>query len=171
MKSRKEYMILAAVLVVLVLYLVFYQSGRSLYQLPDMPDLSNKEISRIGAGLLVFLGVSVSDEASDADFLSEKIVNLRIFEDGNGKMNRSVIDRSGEILVVSQFTLYGDCRKGRRPSFVHAAPPEKAEALYTYFIEQIKTKEIAVQSGKFQAMMKVSLVNDGPVTLIVESKI
>ena len=134
-------------------------------------SVDNKEISRIGAGLLVFLGVSVSDEASDADFLSDKIVNLRIFEDDNGKMNRSVIDTSGAILVVSQFTLYGDCRKGRRPSFIQAAPPEKAEALYTYFIEQIKTKKIAVQSGKFRAMMAISLVNDGPVTLIVESKI
>ena len=134
-------------------------------------SVDNKEISHIGAGLLVFLGVSVSDEASDADFLSDKIVNLRIFEDDNGKMNRSVIDTSGAILVVSQFTLYGDCRKGRRPSFIQAAPPEKAEALYTYFIEQIKTKKIAVQSGKFRAMMAISLVNDGPVTLIVESKI
>ena len=134
-------------------------------------SMDNKEISRIDAGLLVFLGVSGSDEASDADFLSDKIVNLRIFEDDNGKMNRSVIDTSGAILVVSQFTLYGDCRKGRRPSFIQAAPPEKAEALYTYFIEQIKTKKIAVQSGKFRAMMAISLVNDGPVTLIVESKI
>ena len=134
-------------------------------------SVDNKEISRIDAGLLVFLGVSVSDEASDADFLSDKIVNLRIFEDDNGKMNRSVINTSGAILVVSQFTLYGDCRKGRRPSYIQAAPPEKAEALYTYFIEQIKTKKIAVQSGKFRAMMAISLVNDGPVTLIVESKI
>ncbi len=137
-------------------------------------SVDNKEISRIGPGLLVFLGVSVADEPADAEFLAEKIAHLRIFEDPDGKMNRSLvekqIDTGAAMLVVSQFTLYGDCRKGRRPSFVHAAPPEKAEALYTYFIEQIKTKGITVQSGKFRAMMAVSLVNDGPVTLIVESK-
>ena len=134
-------------------------------------SVDNKEISRIGSGLLVFLGVSVSDEKSDADFLAEKIANLRIFEDDKGKMNRSVTDISGEILVVSQFTLYGDCRKGRRPSFVHAAPPEKAESLYEYFARQLREKEIPVQTGQFRAMMDVSLINDGPVTLIVESKI
>lgn len=137
-------------------------------------SVDNKEISRIGPGLLVFLGVSVADEPADATFLAEKIAHLRIFEDPDGKMNRSLVekqvDTEAAMLVVSQFTLYGDCRKGRRPSFVHAAPPEKAEALYTYFIEQIETKGIAVQSGKFRAMMAVSLVNDGPVTLIVESK-
>lgn len=138
-------------------------------------SVDNKEISRIGPGLLVFLGVSVADEPADATFLAEKIAHLRIFEDPDGKMNRSLVekqvDTGAAMLVVSQFTLYGDCRKGRRPSFVHAAPPEKAEALYTYFIEQIETKGITVQSGKFRAMMAVSLVNDGPVTLIVESKI
>lgn len=137
-------------------------------------SVDNKQISRIGPGLLVFLGVSVADAPADAAFLAEKIANLRIFEDQDGKMNRSLvekqIDTGAAMLVVSQFTLYGDCRKGRRPSFVHAAPPEKAEELYAYFIEQIKAKGIAVQSGKFRAMMAVSLVNDGPVTLIVESK-
>ena len=133
-------------------------------------SVDNKEISRIGAGLLVFLGVSVSDEASDADFLSDKIVNLRIFEDDNGKMNRSVIDTSGAILVVSQFTLYGDCRKGRRPSFIQAAPPERANDLYEYFSEKIREKGVPVQTGQFRAMMDVSLINDGPVTLIVESR-
>ena len=137
-------------------------------------SVDNKEISCIGPGLLVLLGVSVADNPADATFLAEKIANLRIFEDQDGKMNRSLVekqtDTEASMLVVSQFTLYGDCRKGRRPSFVHAAPPEKAEDLYTYFIEQIKAKGITVQSGKFRAMMAVSLVNDGPVTLIVESK-
>lgn len=138
-------------------------------------SVDNKQISRIGPGLLVLLGVSVSDEPADAKFLAEKIANLRIFEDENGKMNRSLvekqIDTGAAMLVVSQFTLYGDCQKGRRPSFVHAAPPEKAEELYNYFIEQVKAKKITVQSGKFRAMMAVSLVNDGPVTLIIESKV
>ncbi|MCD6585981.1 MAG: D-tyrosyl-tRNA(Tyr) deacylase, partial [Desulfobacteraceae bacterium] len=101
--------------------------------------------------------------------LADKVANLRIFEDADGKMNRSLIDISGEILVVSQFTLYGDCKRGRRPSFIEAAKPDKAEKLYDYFTEQLKTKGIPAQSGKFRAMMDVALVNDGPVTLIVES--
>jgi D-tyrosyl-tRNA(Tyr) deacylase len=133
-------------------------------------SVDNKEISRIGPGLLVFLGVSVSDEKTDADFLAEKIANLRIFEDDNGRMNRSVLDASGEMLVVSQFTLYGDCRKGRRPSFVQAAPPETAEDLYEYFTGQIREKGVPARTGQFRAMMDVSLINDGPVTLILESR-
>ncbi len=132
--------------------------------------VDKKQISKIGPGLLVFLGVSHSDTTSDAEYLADKVANLRIFEDQDAKMNRSLIDAGGELLVVSQFTLYGDCRKGRRPSFINAAPPEKAEKLYEYFTEQIKKKGIPAQSGQFRAMMDVSLVNDGPVTLILESK-
>ena len=134
-------------------------------------SVDQKLVSRIDAGLLVFLGVSVADERADAVFLSDKIANLRIFEDENGKMNRSLLETGGEMLIVSQFTLYGDCRKGRRPSFIDAAPPEKAESLYEYFTEQVKKRGITARTGKFRAMMEVTLVNDGPVTLIVESKI
>jgi len=132
--------------------------------------VDNKLISSIGPGLLIFLGVTHSDEPSDAEYLADKVANLRIFEDSDGKMNRSLIDVGGEILVVSQFTLYADCRKGRRPSFIEAASPEKAENLYDFFTEQIRTKGIQTQSGRFRAMMDVTLVNDGPVTIIIESK-
>ena len=132
--------------------------------------VNKKQINQIGPGILVLLGVSHTDEASDAEYLSDKVSNLRIFEDSDGKMNRSLIDIGGEILVVSQFTLYGDCSKGRRPSFINAAPPEKAERLYEYFSEQMRKKGIPVQNGQFKTMMDVSLINDGPVTLIVESK-
>ncbi len=126
-------------------------------------------VGRIGPGLLVLLGVARQDTEKDADFLVEKIMHLRIFEDEDGKMNRSLVDIGGQMLVVSQFTLLGDCRKGRRPSFVQAAPPETAESLYQYFVDRIREKRIPVQTGRFRAMMEVSLVNDGPVTLIVES--
>lgn len=132
--------------------------------------INDRKISNIGTGLLVLLGVSETDSEKDADWLSAKIVNLRIFEDDTGKMNRSLVDINGEMLVVSQFTLYGDCKKGRRPSFVHAAGPEKADMLYEYFVDKIRQKNIPVQTGKFGAMMEVSLINHGPVTLIVESK-
>lgn len=134
-------------------------------------SVDKKLVSRINAGLLVFLGISIDDEHKEAKFLADKIVNLRIFEDEKGKMNRSLIETGGEMLVVSQFTLYGDCRKGRRPSFINAAPPEKAEAIYEYFTEQVREKGITARTGIFRAMMEVSLVNDGPVTLIIESKI
>jgi D-tyrosyl-tRNA(Tyr) deacylase len=127
-------------------------------------------VGRIGPGLLVLLGIARSDEEKDADYLADKAVHLRIFEDGNGKMNRSLLETGGEVLVVSQFTLLGDCRKGRRPSFVQAAPPERAEQLYEYFVDQLKMKGITVTTGRFQAVMAVSLINDGPVTLILESK-
>ncbi|MBW2020559.1 MAG: D-tyrosyl-tRNA(Tyr) deacylase [Deltaproteobacteria bacterium] len=130
----------------------------------------DQTVGQIGRGLLVLLGISRSDGEKDADYLADKIAHLRIFEDDAGKMNRSLIDTGGEMLVVSQFTLLGDCRKGRRPSFVEAAPPEKAEKLYAYFVHRVKSKGISVATGQFQAMMAVSLVNDGPVTLIVESK-
>jgi len=132
--------------------------------------VSNRMISRIGPGLLVLLGVSDADDAGDADFLSGKIVHLRIFEDESGKMNRSLLETRGEMLVVSQFTLLGDCRKGRRPSYIQAAGPEKAEQLYEVFVEKVRGKGLCVKTGQFRAMMDVALVNDGPVTLILDSK-
>ena len=124
---------------------------------------------QIGAGLLVLLGVARTDSTPDADFLAEKVTNLRIFADENGKMNRSLIDCGGAMLVVSQFTLYGDCRKGRRPSFDLAAAPELARSLYEHFIGAVRQTGVRVETGIFQASMQVALVNDGPVTLIVES--
>jgi D-aminoacyl-tRNA deacylase len=132
--------------------------------------VNNQIISRIGPGLLVLLGVSEADDSEDAGFLSEKIPHLRIFEDEAGKMNRSLMETRGEMLVVSQFTLLGDCRKGRRPSYVKAAGPEKAENLYEVFIEQVREKGITVKTGRFRAMMDVALINDGPVTLILDSQ-
>jgi D-tyrosyl-tRNA(Tyr) deacylase len=133
-------------------------------------EIDKEIVGEIGAGLLVLLGISRSDGPAEADYLAEKIVNLRVFEDDKGKMNCSCLETGKEILVVSQFTLMGDCRKGRRPSFVEAAPPEEAEKLYAYFVSQVRSKGISVATGRFQAKMAVSLVNDGPVTLIVESK-
>jgi D-aminoacyl-tRNA deacylase len=122
----------------------------------------------IGPGLLVLLGVSKQDTDADADFVAAKVLNLRIFEDEQGKMNRSVLDTGGALLVVSQFTLYGDCRKGRRPSFDDAAPAEQARALYEHFVA-VARRSLHVETGIFQADMAVSLINDGPVTLLVES--
>ncbi len=124
---------------------------------------------KIEAGLLVFLGVGREDSEEDADYLADKIVNLRIFEDEEGKLNLSALDLEKELLVVSQFTLFGDCRKGRRPSFFDAAPPDEAESLYEYFVEKVKGTGLKTATGKFQAMMDVKLVNDGPVTLLLES--
>ena len=132
--------------------------------------VEGRAIGSIGKGLLVLLGVGEGDSEKEADYLAEKIANLRIFEDQDGKMNLSLLEIGDEMLVVSQFTLLGNCRKGRRPSFVQAAAPEIANKLYEYFVEVSKQKGIRVQTGKFGAMMAVSLVNDGPVTLIVESK-
>ena len=127
-------------------------------------------VGRIGPGLLVLLGVGHGDQPGDGDYLADKIVNLRIFEDASGKMNRSLLDEGGGMLVVSQFTLLGDCRKGRRPSFTGAAAPETAEALYRGFVESVKRCGVAVATGRFGAMMAVHLVNNGPVTLILESR-
>ena len=124
---------------------------------------------RIGTGLLILLGVHQDDTNKDVTYLAEKTVNLRIFADENGKMNRSVRDVGGEILVVSQFTLLGDCRKGRRPSYSTAAPPALADQLYQSFISEIIKLGVPVATGKFQAMMEVRLLNDGPVTLIIDS--
>jgi D-aminoacyl-tRNA deacylase len=132
--------------------------------------VNDKIIGKIGNGLLVLLGVSREDEIKDADYLADKIPNLRIFEDENAKMNRSLLETGGQMLVVSQFTLLGDCRKGRRPSFTNAASPDKAKELYEYFVSQIKLKGVRVKTGQFRAVMAVSLVNDGPVTIIVESQ-
>ncbi|MES0445227.1 MAG: D-aminoacyl-tRNA deacylase [Desulfobacterales bacterium] len=133
-------------------------------------SVNNEIIGKIGSGLMVLLGVAETDRVEDADYLAAKIVNLRIFEDENHKMNRSLLDIGGDMLVVSQFTLLADCRKGRRPSFVHAAGPNKANELYERFAEQVRQKGVNVATGRFRAMMDVSLINDGPVTLIVESR-
>jgi D-tyrosyl-tRNA(Tyr) deacylase len=127
-------------------------------------------IGRIGKGLLVLLGVAEGDTPSDADYLANKIVNLRIFEDDGAKMNRSLLSIGGEMLVVSQFTLLGDCRKGRRPSFTAAAGPQKASELYEKFVQEARRLGISVETGRFQTMMEVALINDGPVTLILESR-
>ncbi|MDH5298034.1 MAG: D-aminoacyl-tRNA deacylase [Desulfobulbaceae bacterium] len=124
----------------------------------------------IGKGILLLLGVHRDDSRADISFLADKIVNLRIFPDGAGKMNLSVLDVRGEILVVSQFTLYGDCRKGRRPSYSEAAPPAMAEEFYQAFITELQRLKVEVATGRFQAMMEVALVNDGPVTLLLDSK-
>ena len=132
--------------------------------------VEDKVVGEIGPGLLVLLGVGQADATADADYLASKLSHLRIFEDAAGKMNRSLLDVNGQMLVVSQFTLLGNCRKGRRPSFAHAAEPEKAEQLYEYFVQRVAETGIKVQTGQFAAKMAVSLVNDGPVTLIVESK-
>ena len=125
---------------------------------------------KIGAGVCVLLGVGAGDENRDAEWLADKIVNLRIFEDENGKMNRSLLDIGGSALLVSQFTLYGDCRKGRRPSFTEAAPAEEGNRLYEYFVEQVKNSGVETACGVFQAHMSVKIVNDGPVTLILDTK-
>jgi len=127
-------------------------------------------VGQIGRGVLVLLGVARTDTAEQARWLAEKVVGLRLFEDGEGKINLGVADVNGEVLVVSQFTLYGDCRKGRRPSFLDAAPPEIAVPLYESFVEAVKAQGIRTETGRFRAMMQVELVNDGPVTLIVDSK-
>lgn len=126
-------------------------------------------LGEIGPGLLALLGIAKPDTAADAEFLAEKILSLRVFPDQAGKMNRSLLDTGGALLVVSQFTLYGDCRKGRRPSFDDAAPAAQALPLYEYFIEVARRSGLRVETGVFQAHMDVSLVNDGPVTLLVES--
>lgn len=131
--------------------------------------VDGRDVGRIGRGMLVLLGVHRLDTDADAEFLAHKLSNLRIFADAGGKMNRSLLDTGGEMLVVSQFTLYGDCRKGHRPSFVDAAPPALAERLYDRFVDRVRQTGIVVATGQFRAMMAVHLVNDGPVTLILDS--
>ncbi len=132
-------------------------------------EVGGKPVGNIGRGILILLGVEKGDGERDADWLAEKIVNLRIFEDEAGKMNLSVREIEGELLAVSQFTLAGNCAKGRRPSFDTAAPPVEANRLYEYFVGKLRALGTKVETGIFQAMMQVSLVNDGPVTFILES--
>jgi D-tyrosyl-tRNA(Tyr) deacylase len=131
--------------------------------------VSNSTTGSIRTGLLVFLGVSRTDTVEDADYLTGKLLGLRIFPDADGKMNRNLQEAGGSLLIVSQFTLYGDCRKGRRPSFDRAAPPEQAQDLYNYFVESAKRGPVPVETGVFQAMMQVHIVNDGPVTILMDS--
>ncbi len=132
--------------------------------------IDNEIVGKIGCGLLVFLGVEVRDTDKDIIWLADKIIHLRIFDDDNDQMNRSLKDIQGELLVVSQFTLLGDCRKGRRPSWHSAAPPDKARQLYLDFLKQCRINGFPPQCGQFQAMMDVSLTNDGPVTLLLDSR-
>jgi D-tyrosyl-tRNA(Tyr) deacylase len=132
-------------------------------------DVAGQPIGKVGPGLCVFLGIGKDDGQSNADHLADKIKNLRVFEDDNSKMNRSVEEVRQEILVVSQFTLYGDCRKGNRPSFSEAASPDVAEKLYEYFVQRLRNGGLKVETGQFKARMDVTLTNDGPVTLIVET--
>jgi D-tyrosyl-tRNA(Tyr) deacylase len=133
-------------------------------------EVEGKIVGSINKGFNVLLGVEDGDTEKEADYLAEKIVNLRIFEDAEDKMNLSLKDVDGEMLCISQFTLLGDCRKGRRPSFIAAARPESANNLYLYFVEQVKKMGISVATGIFQAHMKVDIQNDGPVTILVDSK-
>ncbi|MDD3631341.1 MAG: D-aminoacyl-tRNA deacylase [Atribacterota bacterium] len=131
--------------------------------------VEGRTIAQIGNGILVLLGVKQDDSKKEAELLAKKTANLRIFNDEQGKMNISLLDIEGEALVVSQFTLYGNCKKGRRPSFIDAALPEKADLLYQEYVQYLKDEHITVQTGQFQAMMQVELVNEGPVTIILDS--
>jgi len=133
-------------------------------------SVGGKVVGEIGPGLLVLLGVARDDSSGDADYLAGKIANLRIFDDEMGRMNRSLLEVSGGMLVVSQFTLYGDVRRGRRPSYAEAAEPLKANSLYEHFVNRVRGDGIKVETGVFQAMMQVSLTNDGPVTILLDSR-
>lgn len=133
-------------------------------------SIDGKLQASIGRGLLVLVGITTTDGPAEADYLADKVVNLRIFPDGEGRMNRSALDSRASLLLVSQFTLYGDCRKGRRPSFDAAAPAARARELYEYVVSKIREKGLPTETGVFQAHMEVELVNDGPVTLLLESQ-
>lgn len=132
--------------------------------------VNGEVIGAIEKGLLVLLGVETTDDTKDAAYLAEKIIGLRIFNDSDGKFNLSLNDVNGSVLIVSQFTLLGDCRKGRRPSFIHAAQPDQAIPLYEDVIQHVRNRDITVETGAFGADMKVQLTNDGPVTLLIDSK-
>lgn len=132
-------------------------------------DVEGITVGAVGSGMVILLGVGKEDSEHDVDYLVEKIINLRIFEDDAGKMNLSLMDVQGEALVVSQFTLYGDCRKGRRPNFSEAASPEQGEELYNKFIKALQDRSVKVATGTFRAYMSVKILNDGPVTLILDS--
>lgn len=132
-------------------------------------QVENKTVGEIGKGLVVLLGIGPEDNERDIEYLADKIIGLRIFDDQDGKMNISLREVEGELLVISQFTLYGDCRKGKRPSYAKAARPETAEMIYEKFVEYCRATGVKVETGKFQAMMLVEINNDGPVTLILDS--
>lgn len=132
--------------------------------------IDGKAYSSICKGLLVFVGVGKNDKDTDINQMVDKIVNLRIFDDSEGKMNRSILEIGGEILIISQFTLLGDCRKGRRPSFTHAESPTISKGVYEQFVEKVKEKVLHVSTGEFQAMMNVEIVNNGPVTILLDSR-
>ena len=132
-------------------------------------DVAGATVGSISTGLLILIGITSTDMQPDAEYLADKVTNLRIFPDEERRMNRSILEVGGSLLVVSQFTLYGDCRKGRRPSFDRAAPPEHARQLYEYFVERLTSRNIIVQTGVFQAEMQIHLVNDGPVTFVLDS--
>lgn len=131
--------------------------------------VDGKTVGSISSGLLILIGVASSDTRKDAEYLADKVIYLRIFSDAERRMNRSILEVGGSLLVVSQFTLYGDCKKGRRPSFDQAAPPKQARELYEYFVERLSSRNVIVQTGVFQAEMQVHLVNDGPVTFVLDS--
>ena len=133
-------------------------------------EIEGKLYSEIQKGMLILLGIKDDDSKEDIDYLCNKILHLRIYEDEEGKMNRSILDTSGQIMIVSQFTLYGDCRKGRRPSFIKAAPPEAAAKLYDIFVQRMKERDLTIKTGIFQAEMNVILNNDGPVTILIDSE-
>ncbi len=143
---------------------VIQRSGKASVQVDD------QTVGEIDRGLVILLGVKTGDTEADADYLADKIVNLRIFPDGEDKMNCSLLDTGGQALIISQFTLYADSRRGRRPCFIEAAPPAEAKQLYELFVEKVRSHGILVATGIFQAVMSVQLTNEGPVTLIVESK-
>jgi D-aminoacyl-tRNA deacylase len=132
-------------------------------------EVAGETVGSISAGLVILLGVTHQDTREDADYLASKVIQLRIFPDQASRMNRSLLDVGGALLVVSQFTLYGDCRKGRRPSFDQAAAPEHARGLYEYFVQRLKSGNVTVATGVFQAEMEIHLVNDGPVTFVLDS--